>query len=49
MTGTFNRRMAILRKNLFTYSGLMFNFVMKAMYYGGVPLSILYGKYLFAF
>ena len=45
MTGTFNRRLAILKKNLTANLGMLFNFLMKTMYYGGVPLSILYGKY----
>ena len=45
MSNNLTRRLAILRKNLYSYSGMLFNFLMKVMYYGGVPLSILYGKY----
>ena len=38
------RRLAILRKNLYLYLSKGFNILMHVLYFGGIPLSILYGK-----
>ena len=42
-TNNLIRRVSIARKNLMHYLGLSFNWLMKILYFGGIPLSILYG------
>ena len=39
-----SRRAAIVKKNLFSYMGLAYHFMLKVLYFGGIPLSFLYGK-----
>ena len=41
---SLQRRFAILRKNLYFYLSKGFNVLMHVLYFGGIPLSILYGK-----
>ena len=38
------RKTAIIKKNVYHLLALSYNFLMKVLYFGGIPLSILYGK-----
>ena len=38
------RRTAIIKKNIMQLLGMGFGYLMKVLYFGGIPLSILYGK-----
>ncbi len=41
------RGLSNIRRRLTLYFGYGFNFLMKVLYFGGIPLSILYGKSFF--
>ena len=38
------RAVANIRRRLSVYFGYAFNMLMKTLYHGGIPLSIIYGK-----
>lgn len=38
------KRMVILRRNVLNMLGVGYNWLLKVLYFGGIPLSILYGK-----
>ena len=46
-TNKLQRGAANIKRRLSTYFGYAFNALMKTLYHGGIPLSILYGKYYF--
>jgi hypothetical protein len=39
------RKMAVMRKNFGVYFGICFQWLMKVLYFGGIPLSFMYGKF----
>jgi hypothetical protein len=41
------RAMTNIKRRLSVYFGYAFNALMKTLYHGGIPLSIIYGKYYF--
>jgi hypothetical protein len=44
-TKNLQRGLANIKRRLSVYFGYAFTYLMKTMYHGGIPLSIVYGKF----